>query len=83
MTALKSGDPLTLNRLYGRSTGHKLRPGQQALVDISGQYVPHAQAKPKPGRRLLEDIKFMKDDPAAVLTRADEIKAKYTAIFKV
>ena len=33
MTALKSGDPLTLNRLYGRSTGHKLRPGQQALVD--------------------------------------------------
>src|SRR5678816_2979062 len=33
MTALKPGDPLTLNRLYGRSTGHKLRPGQQALVD--------------------------------------------------
>ena len=59
------------------------REGQQALVDISGQYVPHAQAKPKPGRRPLEDIKFMKDDPAAVLTRADEIKAKYTAIFKV
>jgi hypothetical protein len=25
----------------------------------------------------------MKDDPAAVLTQADEIKAKYTAIFKV
>jgi iron(III) transport system substrate-binding protein len=59
------------------------REGQQALVDISGQYVPHAQAKPKPGRRPLEHIKFMKDDPAAVLTRADEIKAKYTAIFKV
>jgi tRNA (guanine-N7-)-methyltransferase len=33
MTAFKSGDPLTLNRLYGRSTGHKLRPGQQKLVD--------------------------------------------------
>jgi len=25
--------------------------GQQRLVDISGQYVPHAQAKPKAGRR--------------------------------
>ena len=25
MTAHKSGDPLTLNRLYGRSSGHKLR----------------------------------------------------------
>src|SRR4029079_12407690 len=33
MTAHKSGDPLTLNRLYGRSSGHKLRPGQQELVE--------------------------------------------------
>jgi tRNA (guanine-N7-)-methyltransferase len=33
MTANKPGDPLTLNRLYGRSSGHKLRPGQQELVD--------------------------------------------------
>src|SRR5262245_30445294 len=57
--------------------------GQQALVDISGQYVPHPQTKPKPGRRPLADIKAMKDDPAAVLTQADDIKARYTAIFKV
>src|ERR1700740_3550144 len=33
MTAFKSGDPLTLNRLYGRSSGHRLRKGQQDLVD--------------------------------------------------
>jgi tRNA (guanine-N7-)-methyltransferase len=33
MTAHKSGDPLTLNRLYGRSSGHKLRKGQAELVD--------------------------------------------------
>jgi tRNA (guanine-N7-)-methyltransferase len=33
MTAHKAGDPTTLNRLYGRSTGHKLRPAQQALID--------------------------------------------------
>ena len=33
MTAYKSGDPLTLNRLYGRSSGHKLRQGQQELVE--------------------------------------------------
>jgi tRNA (guanine-N7-)-methyltransferase len=33
MTAFKPGDPLTLNRLYGRASGHKLRPGQQELVD--------------------------------------------------
>ena len=33
MTAFKHGDPLTINRLYGRSSGHKLRAGQQELVD--------------------------------------------------
>ena len=33
MTAHKPGDPLTLNRLYGRSSGHKLRKGQQELLD--------------------------------------------------
>ena len=33
--------------------------------------------------RPLSEIKIMKDDPAAILTQADAIKAKYTAIFKV
>ena len=33
MTAHKTGDPTTLNRLYGRSKGKALRAGQQALVD--------------------------------------------------
>jgi tRNA (guanine-N7-)-methyltransferase len=33
MTANKPGDPLTLNRLYGRAKGKKLRLGQQGLVD--------------------------------------------------
>jgi tRNA (guanine-N7-)-methyltransferase len=33
VTAHKQGDPTTLNRLYGRSSGHKLRPGQQQLID--------------------------------------------------
>src|SRR4051794_21366031 len=33
MSAFKSGDPLTLNRLYGRSSGHKLRKSQQELID--------------------------------------------------
>jgi len=57
--------------------------GQQALVDLSSQYVPNTRAKPPPGRRPLAEIKFMKDDPATVLDEADAIKAKYTAIFKV
>lgn len=33
MTAFKEGDPTTLNRLYGRSSGHKLRAAQQELID--------------------------------------------------
>jgi tRNA (guanine-N7-)-methyltransferase len=33
MTALKPGDPTTINRLYGRSSGHKLRKGQAELVE--------------------------------------------------
>jgi len=33
MTANKPGDPTTLNRLYGRAKGKKLRKGQQELVE--------------------------------------------------
>jgi tRNA (guanine-N7-)-methyltransferase len=33
MTAHKPGDPLTLDRLYGRSLGRPLRSGQQELVE--------------------------------------------------
>jgi tRNA (guanine-N7-)-methyltransferase len=33
VSANKPGDPLSLNRLYGRSSGHKLRNSQQELVD--------------------------------------------------
>ena len=40
MTAFKRGDPLTLNRLYGRSSGHKLRPAQKELVE---QLLPKIQ----------------------------------------
>ena len=57
--------------------------GQQKLVDLSAQYVPHRLAKTKPGRPVLGDIKIMKDDPEALLKVADEIKTRYTAIFKV
>ena len=30
---MNAPDPSTMNRLYGRSSGHKLRLGQQALID--------------------------------------------------
>jgi len=42
MTAHKRGDPTTLNRLYGRSSGHKLRAAQRQLVEelLPGMAVP-------------------------------------------
>ena len=43
----------------------------------------HPQAKDKPGRVPLKDIKVMKDDAAAVEKTGDEIKARYTKIFRV
>ena len=43
----------------------------------------HPQAKEKPGRKPLTEIKLMKDDAAAVEKTSDEIKARYTKIFKV
>ena len=34
MTAHKPADPTTINRLYGRSSGHKLRKGQAELIEL-------------------------------------------------
>ena len=56
---------------------------QQLLVDFARQHSVHAQAKEKPGRRKLSEIKLMKDDPAGVEKAAEEIKARYAKIFKV
>ena len=57
--------------------------GQAKLVEISGLYVPHSKVAAKSGRRPLSSIKIMRDDPEAMLTDADAIKARYAAIFKV
>jgi iron(III) transport system substrate-binding protein len=59
------------------------REGQQILIDFARQYSPHAQAVEKPGVRKLADIKLMKEDPEGVEKSADEVKRRYTGIFKV
>jgi iron(III) transport system substrate-binding protein len=56
---------------------------QQLMVDWGGLRSFHAQVKDKPGRKALSEIKLMKDDAAAVEKQAEEIKARYTRIFKV
>ena len=55
MTAFKQGDPTTLNRLYGRASGHKLRPGQQALVDTLLPQIAVPEEGEITSRRLFGD----------------------------
>jgi len=59
------------------------REGQQLIVDFAAQHSVHAQVQEKPGRRKLSDIKLMKDDPAEVERLSEEIKARYTRLFRV
>jgi iron(III) transport system substrate-binding protein len=56
---------------------------QQLIIDVGGLRSVHPQAKEKPGRRPLSEIKLMKDDAAAVEKMSDEIKARYSRIFRV
>jgi tRNA (guanine-N7-)-methyltransferase len=55
MSAFKSGDPMTLKRLYGRSSGHKLRPGQQELLDTLLPQIEVPSGGEVTARRLFGD----------------------------
>ena len=55
MTAHKAGDPTTLNRLYGRSSGHKLRKGQQELLDTLLPQIAVPEEGEISARRLFGD----------------------------
>jgi iron(III) transport system substrate-binding protein len=57
--------------------------GQQLLVDGFAHRSFHAQIKEKAGHTPLTSLKLLKADPAQVLAQSEEIKARYTRIFKV
>jgi iron(III) transport system substrate-binding protein len=57
--------------------------GQQLLVDTYAHRSFHAQVEEKPGHPKLASLKLLKSDPAAVLAQSEDIKARYTKIFKV
>jgi iron(III) transport system substrate-binding protein len=57
--------------------------GQELFVNIGGLRSVHALVKDKPGRAPLSSIKVWKDDPAAVETQGEEIKRRYSQIFRV
>jgi iron(III) transport system substrate-binding protein len=56
---------------------------QQLLIDVGGLRSVHPQTKEKPGRRVFAEIKKMKDDPAGVEKSAEQIKRRYSQLFKV
>ena len=53
------------------------------LVDNYAHRSFHAQVKEKPGHPPLSSLKLLKSDPAAVLAQSEEIKARYSKLFKV
>ena len=56
---------------------------QQLCIDHGGLRSAHALTKEKPGRTPLSQIKLMKDDAAAVEKEGDNIKKRYTQLFRV
>ncbi|MBM3528623.1 MAG: extracellular solute-binding protein [Alphaproteobacteria bacterium] len=56
---------------------------QQLIVDVGRLRSPHPLAKEKAGRKPFKDIKTLKEDPVAVEKQSQEIKTRYSRIFKV
>jgi iron(III) transport system substrate-binding protein len=56
---------------------------QQLIVDVGALRSLHPLAKERPSRKRLRDIKTLKEDAAAVEKQSDDIKARYTRLFKV
>ena len=54
---------------------------QQLLIDVGGLRSLHPKTHEHAGRTPLKEIKLMRDDPAAVVDKVDEIKANYTKYF--
>ena len=55
----------------------------RAGANVGGLRSAHALTKEKAGRTAMKSIKLMKDDAAAVEKESENIKKRYTQIFKV
>jgi iron(III) transport system substrate-binding protein len=56
---------------------------QQLVVDFGKLRSMHAQAKETDGRKPFAEIKTMKEDPVAVEKMSEEIKTRYSKLFRV
>jgi iron(III) transport system substrate-binding protein len=56
---------------------------QQIIIEVGGLRSLHAQAKERPGRKPLADIKLMKEDATSAEKQSEELKAHYQKLFHV
>jgi iron(III) transport system substrate-binding protein len=56
---------------------------QQLIVDVGKLRSVHPLIKETDGRRPFKEIKFLREDAAAVEKQSDEIKRRYSQVFKV
>jgi iron(III) transport system substrate-binding protein len=56
---------------------------QQLISDVGGQRTVHPQVHEKAGRKPFKEIKTMKEDAAGVEKMGEEIRTRYSRIFKV
>ena len=56
---------------------------QQMNVDVGALRSAHPLVKDRTDRKKLSEIKTLREDAAAVADQADDIKARYTKLFKV
>ena len=56
---------------------------QQMLVDEFAHRSFHALVKPRSGQTPMSEVKMLKSDPAAVQAQSEEIKARYSKVFRV
>jgi len=56
---------------------------QQLVIDAGALRSVHPQTKEKPGRKPFKEIKTMKEDAEGVEKMGEEVKARYSRIFRV
>jgi iron(III) transport system substrate-binding protein len=56
---------------------------QQLNIDVGALRSAHPLVKDRADRKKLSDIKLLREDAAAVADQAEDIKARYTKLFKV
>jgi iron(III) transport system substrate-binding protein len=56
---------------------------QQMLVDEFAHRSFHALVKERAGQTPMSEVKLLKSDPAAVQAASEEIKARYSKLFRV